>query len=133
MIIRKPEKIEFRRIKFPGTDQDLILRSITRKEIREIIQATREHLRKKTSKINSIALDALEHEATIQTLFRAMRDPEDPGKPFAASADEVRNLLTVAEKDILTREHNKIDVWWNEQLTFQEIKKATKHFGSFGN
>lgn len=50
----------------------------------------------------------LEEELTWQVLFRGMRDESDPGtlndpypKSFAANVDELRDLLTVDERDAL--------------------------------
>lgn len=45
--------------------------------------------------------EPLEDELGWQTLARAMRDPEDVEAPLAASVDELRQLLTTDERDIL--------------------------------
>ena len=42
-------------------------------------------------------VDVYDNEFSIQILFRAMRDAEDPSKPFAQKASQLRNVLTADE------------------------------------
>lgn len=105
----KGGKRNTRKIKFPGTDQDMVLRVLSNAEIQEALFATENRFKAKKIKISSTTVEAYEDENATQILFRALRDPQDPDRPFAENADELRKLLTRDEKDILVDAYNGLE------------------------
>jgi len=92
-------------IKYPGSDEDVTMRILSNAEIQEAVFATERHFLAADVVANTMTLDSYEDERTTQMLVRALRDPEDPKKPFAPSADELRRQLTREVKDILATEY----------------------------
>lgn len=54
-------------------------------------------------------VEAWVREKVIRQLWRALRDPENPAKPFAASVDELKELLSADEKDALAQKYNEME------------------------
>lgn len=91
-------------IKFPGTDQNVMLQVLSNAETQEAVFASERRFKAEDIVVDKTTLDAYQDERTTQILFRALRDPQDAKKAFAASADELRASLTKDEKDILVTE-----------------------------
>jgi hypothetical protein len=92
-------------VKFPGKEDVVVLRVLTNAEVQAAEFAT-EHLFKEAGiKYDTQTVEAYEKEKTLQLLWRALRDPEDTAKPAARDVDELRKLLTQAEKDALVSEY----------------------------
>lgn len=102
----KAGKRNLRIIRFPGTEHDVALRVLSNAELQDALFATEDLFRKKNIVIGSTTIEAYEDEHTTQILYRALRDPRDPEKPFAESVDELRSLLTREEKDLLVARYN---------------------------
>lgn len=93
-------------IKFPGTDQDVGVVVLSNAEIQEALFDTERRFRSHEIEIKASTVEAYSDEETTQVLFRALRDPQDPSRPFAASVDELRAGLTRAEKNALVAAYN---------------------------
>ena len=102
---KKPSKV----IQFPGTEQAIVLRLLSNGQIQQALFATEKYFKKKEIELTLNTSEAYGDENTTQMLALALRDPEDPSKPFAEGADELRGLLTTAEKDILVQQYNNFE------------------------
>ncbi len=107
-------------IKFPGTESEICLKILSNAEIQEAVFASERRFKVEDIVVASSTLDAYEDERTTQILFRALRDPADSKKPFAGTVDELRKLLTKAEKDALVGEYEAF-----EQECAPQIAKMT--------
>jgi hypothetical protein len=92
-------------IKFPGTDDDLILRVLSNAEIQEAVFAAERRFKAEDIPILDSTRDVYNDERTTQILFRALRNPKDAKKALFSSDDELRALLTRDEKEILSQEY----------------------------
>ncbi len=101
----KAGKRHARVIKFPGSDEDVALQVLSNHDIQEAVFAAENLFKRAGMEITGSTMDAYEDERTTQILFRALRDPADPKKPFASNVDELRKGLTKAEKEVLVREY----------------------------
>jgi hypothetical protein len=102
----KAGKRNVKTIKFPGTEDDIFLQILSNADIQDAVFAAERRFKSEEIAITSSTLDAYEDERTTQIIFRALRDPLDPKKPFASTADELRKLLSKEEKDHLVSEYN---------------------------
>lgn len=102
----KAGKGNIRIIKFPGTDQDVALHVLSNGQIQESLFATEDRFKQRKIEVSSTTVEAYEDENTIQILARALRDPGDPKKPFAANVDQLRGMITLEEKNALVAEYN---------------------------
>lgn len=93
-------------IKWPGTDIDVALRALSNADIQHAMFEAEAHFKKNEIELSLSTAELFEDEQTTQILARALRDPEDPSKPFAKDADELRRLITRDEKDILVDSYN---------------------------
>jgi hypothetical protein len=66
----------------------------------------------------------LEDELVVQCLALAMRDPEDHGRPFAKSPEEMRDLLTVDELNDLWNRYGDFEDEVNPDLDGSEVWPA---------
>lgn len=87
--------------KYPGTDQAVAIRVLTNAEIQAALFATVEHFKRAGIEVNAATVEAFDDEHTTQLLAVALRDPDDPGQPFATNAHQLRGLMTSDEKEIL--------------------------------
>lgn len=92
-------------IKFPGTDNEVVLRVLSNAERQDAVFAAEEHFKSRKIEIAATCLDAYEDERTTQLLFRALRDCDNSENTFASSADSLRENLTREEKEFLTSEY----------------------------
>ena len=127
----KAGKRNTKTIKFPGTDQDIIITVLSEAELQDAALATEKLFKFSGIEINPRTLDIYESEKTTQILYRALRDPEDSG-PIASNIKEFRSLLTTDEKDILVEEYLsfKIECSLNIDTT---SKKESHITGGFKN
>jgi len=102
----KSGKRNVRLIKFPGTDHDVALRVLSNAEVQEALFATEGRFKQKKIEVSATTVEAYEDENTIQILTRALRDPKDPEQPFAANVDQLREMITLEEKNDLVREYD---------------------------
>jgi hypothetical protein len=93
-------------VKFPGTDQDVVMRVLSNAEVQEAEFGTEKHFRQQGIQYYEATVEAYEKEKTVRMLHSALRDPEDETKTFAASVAELRAMTTQAEKDALVMELN---------------------------
>lgn len=102
----KAGKRNIRIVKFPGTDQDVAVRIMSNAERQEALFATEDRFKQKKIEVSTTTVEAYDDENTTQILARALRDPDDPEKPFAKNADQMRDLLNLKEKNALVAEYN---------------------------
>jgi hypothetical protein len=117
-----------RKIKYPGTRHDVILRMLSKAEFWEAIYGANDHFEALGIDIRHISSEIYETELTFQILARALRDPDDPEEPYSSSADEFRQLSTSDEVAALAEEYNKFGVWWDNLAAFVEQKDGVKFF-----
>ena len=128
-------------IKYPGTDQDIVVSILSEADI-QIAHFEAERLFKKNGiEVSMSTVDAYEAEKTTQILFRACSDTE--GKPLAKAVDEFRSQVLKAEKDILVDEYNALenecspnpDMMSGEDIEkiIDEVKKRPEIIGSVSN
>lgn len=119
-------------IKFPGTEEKIILKVLSNFEVQEAVFASERRFKTEDILVTKTCLDAYEDERTTQLLFRALRDPSDGKKSFASTADELRKLLTKEEKDVLVAEYEAFEKECAPQLAdmtdkeFDELWEALK-------
>ncbi len=98
----KAGKRNVRIIDFPGAaDARVALRVLSTQELQDAAIATEELFKARGVEIGVGVIDAYQGERSTQILFRALRDPDDPNKPFAATVDELRGQLMRGEMDAL--------------------------------
>jgi len=131
-------------IKFPGIEDDIVLQILSNADTQDAVFAAERRFKGEEMPISSSTLDAYEDERTTQILFRALRDPDNHKKPFSASADELRKLLTKEQKDYLAAEYTafedecspRLDNMTDEKFDeiWEEVKKkpAVLNFLSSG-
>lgn len=102
----KAGKRNVRVIKFPGADQDVAIQALSNADLQDSLFATENYFRDKDIEVGSTTIEAYEDENSTQILFRALRDPEEPSRPFASTVDQLRNLISRDEKDILIEQYN---------------------------
>lgn len=90
-----------RTIKFPGTDQDVMIRILSRAQIQEARFAADETFRKRGIEPGLMTADEYEEERTNQMLYLALRDPADPAAPIAPSVSAFKAQVTLDELDAL--------------------------------
>jgi hypothetical protein len=93
-------------IKFPGTEDDITLQILSNADYQDAVFAAERRFKGEEMPVASSTLDAYTDERTTQILFRALRDPDNNKKPFTASADELRKLLTKEQKEYLVSEYD---------------------------
>jgi hypothetical protein len=108
-------------IKYPGSAEDVTLKILSNADIQDAIFATERFFKATDMTVSSTTLDAYEDERTTQILFRALRDPDDPKKPFAPSADELRKQMSKDEKTLLSGEYTAF-----EQECSPSLEKMTE-------
>jgi len=94
-------------IKFPGTDQDVVLRVLSEAELQDAALAADQHFKAKKVDIGFSTADELEAEQTLQVIYRSIKDAS--GNPIVDSVDEFRNLITSEEKSILTENYQSLE------------------------
>lgn len=87
-------------IKFPGTEEKIVLRILSEAERQEALLVAEQHFKAKKVEINLATSDIFEAENTLQLLYRAISDPD--GNPIIKTVDEFRSNITRDEKDLLT-------------------------------
>jgi hypothetical protein len=87
--------------KLPGDGAVFSWQVLTRAEKQECLAAAIGHFAKLGIPAELRAFQDLEDEVVTQVLARAMRDPSEPSRSFAKDVDEIRELLTVDEIDLL--------------------------------
>ncbi|MDP2167987.1 MAG: hypothetical protein Q8J64_06625 [Thermodesulfovibrionales bacterium] len=92
-----------RTIKFPGTEQEIVLRILSEAGRQAAAFDTEYFFKKKGIEYSAATVEAYEGDRTIRLIFSAFRDAE--GNPLAKTVDELKALLTMAEKDILVEEY----------------------------
>jgi hypothetical protein len=90
-------------VKWAGTVLPLVMRVLSSSEVLECHAAA-------LAKFNELKLPAdmffsslFEEELATQILFRACRSADDPSQPFAASASDIRDNTTPAERNEMTQ------------------------------
>lgn len=106
----KSGKRNIRIIKFPGTDQDVALRVLSNAEVQDALFATEDHFKQRKIEVSATTVEAYEDENTIQILARALRDPKDLKQPLAADVDQLREIITLEEKNDLVREYDAFEI-----------------------
>jgi hypothetical protein len=101
----KAGKRNVRELPFPGTEQTVILQVLNSQDLQDAIFAAERRFKGAEMETSGTAYDAYQAERATQILFRALRDPEDPKKPLAATADEMRKLLQNEETELLLKEY----------------------------
>lgn len=88
---------------FPG-DPDLKIAFVhlTQSQVQESTSAALKRFRDLDIPVESLEFrDEFAGECVVQLLLRAMRDAEDLERPIAISADDIRDNITVNERDCL--------------------------------
>ena len=130
-------------IKFPGTEDDVMLKILSNAELQAAHFAAERLFKRLEIDTSMTTIDAYEDEKTAQILFRALRDPEDPSKGMANTIDEFKKLLTRTEKEVLVDEYSSFESECSPQVTqigeqeleqlIEEIKKNPATLGSVSN
>lgn len=94
-------------VKWPGTDEDIIVRVLSDAERQAASFDTERLFKQQCIEPSMSTIDVYEAEKTTQILFRALSDTG--GKPLADSINEFRDKITIAEKDILVDEYNDLE------------------------
>lgn len=94
-------------IKWPGTEEDIIVRVLSEAERQSASFETERLFKQQGIEISMSTVDVYEVEKTTQLLFRALSDTEN--KPVADSINEFRDNITVTEKDILVDAYNELE------------------------
>lgn len=114
-----------RTIKFPGTDQDVVIRVLSKAQIQEARFAADETFSKRGVEPGLMTADEYEEERTNQMLYLALRDPADPAAPIASSAAAFKALVTLDEMDALAAAYRAFEHECSpdpEQLTAAELE-----------
>jgi len=127
-------------IKFPNTQEDVVISVLSESELQEAHFATERHFKKNGIEASMVTVDAYEAEKTTQVLFRALRDPLDETKAIAKTIDAFRGLIERGEKDLLVDEYTSLELESNggtETMTpdemesfFDALKKRPEILGS---
>ena len=96
-------------IKFPGTDQDVVIRVLSEAERQAAAFATEQRFQSQNIEPTMTTVDVYEQEKTTQLLYRALGDPDDAKKPIAKNIDEFRSNLTLEEKNVLVDEYEALE------------------------
>ncbi|KAF0145119.1 MAG: Uncharacterized protein FD156_1230 [Nitrospirae bacterium] len=128
-------------IKFPGTDQDIIISVLSEADIQAAHFESERLFKKNGIEVSMSTVDAYEAEKTTQILFRACSDTD--GKPLSKTVDEFRSQILKAEKDILVDEYNSLEQECSpnpEKISTEdmekiidEVKKRPEMIGSVSN
>lgn len=94
---------------YPGTGTEVALQVLSCQDVQDAVFAAEKYFKKLEIEITATTLDVYEDERTTQILFRALRDPGDPKKSFAATVDELRRHLEKEEKSILAEAYNRFE------------------------
>lgn len=112
-LIRRIKKLKAgkknkRLVKYPGSDEKVVVRVLTCAEIQNVNLAVETHFRSLDINYSMDWLlaqdDTNRDEETIQTIWKAFTDKD--GKPLADDIDELRANLTDTEKNYLITEYN---------------------------
>ena len=142
--VLKAGKKNIKRLKFPGTEQEIGLTVLTEAEIEESVFATELVFKAAEVNITSTSISMYNSELSTQMLFRALVDPLKTKKDgtyerIFKSPDELRSLITSAQKAILIGEYNNFenecspDVDKLSQLKFDELFEELKKNPQAGN
>ena len=101
----KAGKRNIKVVAFPGTEAKVGIRVLTLQDEQDAAFATEQVFKAEEIVYSSATVEPYEREKTIQLLWRALRDPENPDRPFADTVEELRELMTTEEKDILVDEY----------------------------
>ena len=104
----KAGKRNAKTVKFPGTDHDVMVRVLTSGEVQLAEFAAEKVFEQREVRLHEGTIEAYEKEKTLQMLHLALRDPKDPEKTFAASADELRGLIEDAERSVLVAQYQEL-------------------------
>jgi len=96
-------------IRFPGTGEEVIIRLLSEGELQEAHFATERHFKKEGIEASMVTVDAYETEKTLQSLYRALRDPEDAEKTIAPSMTRFRLLISADERNLLVEEYTSLE------------------------
>lgn len=88
-------------INFPGTEDKVLLRVLSEQEQQNAMIAAERYLKEKEIVVSLSSTDLYLEEQSIQILYRALRSPDNQVAHFAASPDELRELISVAEGNFL--------------------------------
>jgi len=114
----KAGKKAVKTVKFPGTDQDVSIQVLNNSEKQRANMETERYFKAEEISISATTMDIYLDEINTRTLAVALRNPLNVKEPFAASADELRALITTDEKDLLIEEYNALE---------QEVSPAEKN------
>jgi hypothetical protein len=91
-------------IKWPSSDQEVLIRVLSQQEMQEAVFATERLFKKENIEVNLITSDEYDNEKATQVLYRAIKDPTD-NKSICANITEFRASLTKEEKLYLIQEY----------------------------
>ncbi len=98
----KAGKRNRREIAFPGIEgARVMLQVLSNQETQEAIIASEYYMTRIKIAVTPSSIDFYTDVRSSEILWRALRDPEDPTRPVAISADELRRQITMAEKEAL--------------------------------
>jgi hypothetical protein len=102
----KAGKRNIKIIDYPGVEgQQVALRVLSNQEIQDAVFSAEQLFKEQGFDVSRTNQDAYDDERSTQILARALREAENPNKPFAASAKELRGLLEKEEKELLLQEY----------------------------
>lgn len=122
----------------------LKIRTLTCSQVLECRAAAEEELKGRGVADTVLNADAKEEEIATQILFRVLRDFDDPRKPFAVDAQDLRDNMTPdarAEMIVQFNEHRQATDPWPDELGGETLaaieaaikKKDRKGLRSFGS
>jgi len=101
----KAGKENIKRISWPGTDQGVGITVLSRAQISQARYAAENTFKQAGIEPNLMTADEYEDERTVQMLYRALSDPENPGQPVAKTINDFKAAITTDEQDILAEEY----------------------------
>lgn len=99
-----------KRVDYPGTESPVLLRVLSEQEQQDAMIAAELYLKDKKIEISMGSVDVYAAEQSVQILYRALRDPENPERPFAESPDEMRKLNSSGELNVLNDQYREYEL-----------------------
>jgi len=92
-------------MKWPGTDQAILLRVLSMQERQDATFATERLFKSQKIDVNMVSANEYDSEYITQILFRAIRNPEKPDEQVCENITEFRKALTLKERQVLSEEY----------------------------
>lgn len=129
--------------KIPGTDIGVVIRALMGSEKQECLGEANKRFADLGIPPEMRSYTDFEDEICWQILARVLRDPDDESKSIAKDVDELRDLMTIDERDVLMTEFLDLEERcnpdpalmpeiWHDQISATLKKKRTHSLDSLG-